>query len=320
MKKEPLVSVIVPVFNITAYIESCVESIIHQTYRNLEIIIVDDGSTDGSSAVCDQLKAIDKRIVLYHNTNGGLSYARNFGIEKSKGEILAFVDGDDLLHPKAIEILVNNMACYNADISEGGVIREGDTPYKEFVHTRYKNQHKCFDKKQALIEMYAFSEYLHIMAWAKIYKRELFSEVRFPEGMLHEDMAVMYKLYGQANRIIGSLTPVYYVREREGSITRSKYNVFRMDCWYRYYSEPLDFFQNVDIQVYNAICAGYLKSAIPYYGKAYKAQDKLTMSKIFAQYKLCFAIKTLRILRKKLCIKCVLFRLMPNAFIELMHY
>ena len=103
MSATEMISVIVPVYNIKNYVEKCVNSIINQTYQNFEIILVDDGSSDGSEVICDKLAMCDERIRTYHKANGGLSDARNFGIDKSRGKYISFVDGDDLLHPDAIE-------------------------------------------------------------------------------------------------------------------------------------------------------------------------------------------------------------------------
>nr|WP_300658193.1 glycosyltransferase family A protein [uncultured Acetatifactor sp.] len=120
MSATEMISVIVPVYNIKNYVEKCVNSIINQTYQNFEIILVDDGSSDGSEVICDKLAMCDERIRTYHKANGGLSDARNFGIDKSRGKYISFVDGDDLLHPDAIELLLHNLTINKADISSGG--------------------------------------------------------------------------------------------------------------------------------------------------------------------------------------------------------
>ncbi len=122
MDREQLVSVIIPVYNIKDYIASCVDSVISQTYHALEIILVDDGSTDGSEKVCDEYGSKDKRVVVLHKENGGLSDARNYGFNHSKGEYIMYVDGDDLIHPDAVKILMENAASNGAEISEGGGI------------------------------------------------------------------------------------------------------------------------------------------------------------------------------------------------------
>ena len=127
---DDLISVIVPVYNVEKYVKKCVDSIIAQTYRNLEIILVDDGSTDSSGRICDELASIDKRIIVIHKPNGGLSDARNAGISIARGKYLGFVDGDDLIHPQTYEILLTNALKCDAEISEGGYITSSKVSLK----------------------------------------------------------------------------------------------------------------------------------------------------------------------------------------------
>lgn len=308
---------IVPVYNIKDYIEKCVVSIVRQSYKELEIILVDDGSTDGCNVICDKLAEHDQRIKVIHKQNGGLSDARNVGIDNSSGKYISFVDGDDLLHPMAMEIMVNNLELNNADISEGGVVRENEIPYEKFISIDFENKIGRFDRKQALIEMYAFTKYLHVMAWAKVYKRELFQEIRFPQGLVHEDMAVMYLLYEKANKIVGTKAPVYFVSQREGSITRSIYNQIRLDCWCKHYFEPLDFYKNKDNEIYNAVEAGYLKDAINYWKIANNAKDKQMTDKIMMRYKQCINRKSLSLFKIKRKVKILLFALIPELVIRI---
>jgi len=312
-----MISVIVPVYNIKNYVEKCVNSIINQTYQNFEIILVDDGSSDGSEVICDKLAMCDERIRTYHKANGGLSDARNFGIDKSRGKYISFVDGDDLLHPDAIELLLHNLTINKADISSGGVVREKQCPFETFVNCKRENRIRCFDRKAAIIEMYAATEYLYVMAWGKLYRRELFDDIKFPYGMLHEDMAIMYRLYEKAERIVGTTLPIYYNSQRDGSITRSEYSSFRMECWCKYYFEPIGYFKEHDRDVYKAVQAGYLKDAIWYYRLAYIADDKVIMERIYNMYEQCCHQEILKFYGIRKQIKYSLFKLSPRLFLFL---
>ena len=131
MQNKKLISVIVPVYNVASYLENCVKSILRQTYNNLEIILVDDGSTDGSGGLCDTLKNLDQRIKVVHKTNGGLSDARNAGMLIATGDYFGFVDSDDSIEPDMFELLLNNLNIYNADVSCCRFIRVWDDGEKQ---------------------------------------------------------------------------------------------------------------------------------------------------------------------------------------------
>lgn len=214
-----LVSVIVPVYNIEKYIDKCIESIRNQDYSELQIILVDDGSTDESGRICDKHAKEDSRIQVLHKENGGLSDARNAGIEKATGKYIAFVDGDDEIAPYYIKTCVKEADTRNADLlifdyseieEASGRIDVWQMDFKRNKVTSLKNDPKLLLTTPS--------------AWNKFYKRSLFekNEIRFPIGRIFEDLATTPQLMEQASRIVYLASPpLYYYKVRQGSIMRS---------------------------------------------------------------------------------------------------
>ncbi len=218
-----MVSVIIPIYNVEKYLSRCLESIINQTYRDMEIILVDDGSTDESGRVCDEYAQKDSRIVVYHKTNGGLSDARNYGIDRAKGDLLTFVDSDDWVSLNYVEVLVNGITSNNADIS---IINTVETDENNNQITKYCNEDikvREYSAKDALKVIFSQNEF-NTSAWAKMYKKHIFSEYRFTKGILYEDLDLMYKCFILADKISFSTKAEYYYFQRSDSIAHEKYN------------------------------------------------------------------------------------------------
>lgn len=213
LQKDDLITVIVPVYNVSAYIEKCIKSLIDQTYDNLEIILVDDGSTDASAILCDQYSDKDKRVCVYHKKNGGLSDARNYGIEHAHGEFYAFVDGDDWVHPQMYEILYTFMKQENVDIVTCGFERESLSFSEKYIDIK-NIDYQVLTKEQAISDI----ESPLVVAWNKLYKKYIFEKCRYPVGKLHEDEFVIHKIFWQCNKVLVLRTPLYFYTERENSI------------------------------------------------------------------------------------------------------
>lgn len=216
-----LISIIVPVYNMEKYIDKCINSIINQTYKNIEIIIVDDGSTDKSSKIIDKYKKIDKRIKFYHKKNGGLADARNYGLEKATGEYIGFVDSDDYIENNMYEKLYNNLIKYKADISvvNYNLVYEKDFNYK-------KNFKEISDKliilnKMETIKLLLDDNKFGNYAWNKLYKRELFNNIKYPVGRKMEDLGTTYKIIEKCNRIVYDPIPLYNYLQRNNSIVNT---------------------------------------------------------------------------------------------------
>ena len=208
------ISIIVPVYNVEQYITRCIESIISQTYRNIEILLVDDGSTDNSGNICDKYQKKDSRITIFHKTNGGLSDARNYGIKHASGQYLCFVDSDDYISKHMVEILYNNLIKYSADISACGFLTVHDGTCGE---KKSAAQRKIYTKEEALKELLKDSSFSNY-AWNKMYKRTLFNGVEYPIRKKMEDLGTTYKLILNANKLVYDSSKLYYYYQREDSI------------------------------------------------------------------------------------------------------
>ena len=212
---DELISVIVPVYNVEKYLERCVDSIRKQTYSNIEILLVDDGSTDSCYEIIKRLEKEDPRIRSFHQENGGLSAARNTGIDNAKGEYIAFVDSDDYIHPRMLEILYSNLIDFRADLSICDLywIHDGEET-KEYV----ENNTHVFEGIDVLHRLIG-DELVSVVAWNKLYKASIFKKLRYPIGKLHEDEYILHEVYSQCLRTVYTDAKLYYYIKRQGSIS-----------------------------------------------------------------------------------------------------
>lgn len=240
MIKEELISIVVPIYNVEAYLEKCILSIISQTYKKIEIILVNDGSTDKSPEICDYLKTMDNRIVVIHKRNGGLSDARNVGIKKSTGKYIALIDSDDFIHETFIEKLYNVAYMHNADIVQCDF--QKFTNINEIQNIEHNENIQLFNNIDALLELYKHKKNINVVAWNKLYKRELFDEILYPFAKIHEDEFTTYKLLYNSKIIAKINLPLYFYRVRTNSIT-SCFNEKRLDIL-QAFSEVDNFYTN----------------------------------------------------------------------------
>lgn len=242
-----LISIIVPVYRVEPFIDRCIKSLTAQTYKNIEIILVDDGSPDKCGDICDKYAQEDSRIIVVHKKNGGLSSARNTGLDIFKGEYVMFVDSDDWVEPNfcetALQLALNN----NVDCVAFG--------YYEYQHNKNRiSFHTCrpriIDAEEAIIHLIRIDEILFNLAWNKIYHKRLFDNLRYPVGRLYEDQGTTYLAIIRAERIYISEIVLYNYDRRDDSITGSKnYPRFindKFDSW----SERLEFFKNYNNTLY----------------------------------------------------------------------
>lgn len=219
----PIISIIVPVYKVEKYLERCIESIISQTYTNLDIILVDDGSPDQCPKICDKYSDIDNRVSVIHKSNGGLSSARNVGIIKAKGRYISFVDSDDFIMNDMIEQLYTTLVSSNADISVC-LFGSNTKQMAQGIETLFE----VFSSEEAIQEILLERKF-HTSAWAKLYKIELFSEIKFPEGLIYEDYGTIYKLFDKASVISFVNSIKYFYTDDSESITRSSFSKKDMD-------------------------------------------------------------------------------------------
>lgn len=221
-----MVSVIVPVFNVEKYLDDCIQSIVTQTYSNLEVILVNDGSTDESPLMCENWKKKDSRISVIHKQNGGLSSARNAGLDIAKGEYIIFVDSDDIIARDMVESLFNILdSNSDIDLSVCGIETFND---EDFSYRRPFMSIKSGIYSNTEFITKILSKKVDNAAWNKMYRSEMISSLRFKEGIINEDFPFISYLLSLCNRIEYTSKPLYFYRMRRGSITKSGIN---KRCW-----------------------------------------------------------------------------------------
>ncbi len=246
-----MISVIIPVYNVENYLYKCVNSILCQTYKDIEIILIDDGSTDSSSSICDELKTMDNRIVVIHKNNGGLSSARNAGLKIAKGEYISFVDSDDLIHPQTFEIFFKTLIDTHSDIVFSDLFRF--TEYESIINfNNFSNYEICeYTTIDSLVHLLHNTIPSIIPACAKLYKRELFNNIHFPENKLHEDEFVAHKLLSASRKTSYIKLPLYYYyRGNTNSICASKMDDKRFSDIIDAYNDRIDFIKKHHNELY----------------------------------------------------------------------
>lgn len=249
---DPLISIIVPVYNVEKYLEKCINSLIEQTYKNLEIILIDDGSLDKSPDICDKWGEKDKRIKIIHKNNGGLSEARNVGIDNAKGEYISFVDSDDWIDTNFINYLYKQLELYNADISASAIVKV----YKDYNEIQPINKTKVrYTNEEALDTLLSGKDFCAV-AWNKLYKKDVIRNLRFPVGKIHEDEFFSYKVMSNANKLVLVPNAIYFYRQRTGSIMQ-KWSIKHLDVL-EAFKERMDFMNRYYPKL-------YLKSKYSFY-------------------------------------------------------
>lgn len=227
-----LVSVIIPVYNVAPFLRESLDSVIHQTYKDLEIIIIDDGSTDESGKICDEYAIKDMRIHVVHQKNCGLGKARNHGLDIMTGEVVTFLDSDDAFHPDYISLMIDKMIKENTDIvlckfvtqiTEGSLCFS--TPPDKAAPSIKAG---LYNRKEALCAL--VDGEITSQAWNKLYRKELWDNTRFPEGQVYEDIATTYRILNLCKSVFVLENVLYLYRKRKGSIT-SSYTVEVINDW-----------------------------------------------------------------------------------------
>ncbi len=221
------ISVIVPIYNVEKYLRNCIESIINQTYLNLEIILVNDGSTDKSLSIIEEYSYKDERIKVINKANGGLSSARNAGLEIAKGTYISFIDSDDWIELNMYEVLIENITKYNAEISIISTKTVDECGNVLEYNTELIDKDIEVFNKQEIMSKYLLGSW--IPAWDKLYRRELFDKIRFPIGKINEDEAIMLKVFDQINSVVVSNKVMYNYVKRPMSITTSNFSEKKFD-------------------------------------------------------------------------------------------
>lgn len=213
---EKIISIIIPVYNQSLYLKGCIDSIVHQLTDDIEVVLIDDGSNDGSEYLCDKFQSLNDNIITVHKSNGGLSSARNEGIKNAKGRYLVFLDSDDELAENAIEILKENINKFSPDMILYGYVYKKSNGYRLIGTGNVKKINQS-----NVLELLVTNKIGNQICF-RAYKRELFKEIRFPEGRNYEDMATFYRLLLRSEKIIMIDSSLYiYNLMNSGSITQT---------------------------------------------------------------------------------------------------
>lgn len=270
------ISVIVPIYKVEEYLHRCVDSIINQIYTNLEIILVDDGSPDNCPAICDEYAEKDSRIRVIHKKNGGLSDARNAGLEIATGEYIGFVDSDDWIHKDMYNVLYNTIKKNNADIVECGIL----STYEYIDDKKIDNiQMQIYSKSDSIGAL--ITQEIRQTVWNKLYKKTVINSILFDVGKLHEDEFWTYKILDRSNKLIKIDKKMYYYFQRENSIMSNSYSIKRLDALEARYKRYLFIEQKYPEYTKDAkldlfyICLFYLQKSLIFLDKIqYKIAEK----------------------------------------------
>lgn len=251
------VTVIIPVYNVELYLEEAVKSVIDQTYKNLEIILVDDGSTDDSGAICDIYKEKDSRIIVLHDKNEGLSEARNRGIRIASGEYICFLDSDDYFDTTFVQKMMESVNMTNADLAICQLWKIYPDGKKTGLKTN--NHYLLLNRNEAFELMFTESGHIGVYAVNKMYKTELFSDISYPYAKYFEDSGTTYKLVGKSRKIVYYQEPLYYYRvNRPGSILFDKKKLDRFFDKCDFLDAMEEYFTDYDLSVRDAFMSKYM--------------------------------------------------------------
>lgn len=229
-----LISVIIPTYNVESFIKECIDSIEYQTYKNLEILLIDDGSTDNSGDICDEYALKNNRIKVIHKNNGGLSDARNVGIDLAQGDYIAFIDSDDFIYPEYFEYLYELISKNNADMSSCQPILVDESGNTMSTLITEKDHIEIVSGRENCMAEYVISNKINTTAWGNLYKTSLFkkSGIRYPVGKYHEDVFTTYRIIDLCEKIVVGNRKLYAYRQRGGSIINSGFSEKHLDGIY----------------------------------------------------------------------------------------
>ena len=309
-----LISVIVPVYNVEKYLRRCIDSILNQTYQNLEIILIDDGSTDNSGAICDEYIKKDNRILVIHQENKGLAGARNSGLDIAKGKYIGCVDSDDYIHPEMYERLYNLIVSTNTDMAVCG------------YHPIYSSDYKLYPMGDADIEIHTNTEAMEklyepfcqiywVEAWNKLYSRWIFDKIRYPEGINFEDNYIYHRILETVKTIVYTHERLLYYYQREDSIMRENYSLKKLDELKSYEDRAKFFEQKGYDYLKEKAYIAWLERLTSHYEKLYSLEntDKYRKS-IKIQVKEILTQQQWLKKYKKLYFKFKLFLLFPKLY------
>lgn len=311
----PLISVIIPVYKVEDYLQTCVESVLAQTYKNTEIILVDDGSPDNCPHLCDEFAKRDSRIRVIHKENGGLSSARNAGIDIAKGDFIAFLDSDDLWSPLFLERLYRAIIQTGADFSVCLFRRFDD---ESTLCTPAPSDILCLTQQEAFKCLFNARNENMVVAPNKLYHARLFRHVRYPLGRLHEDEAVIHRIIGGTQKIAWLEEVHYFYRQTPDSITSAGFSLKRLDETYAKEDRIAYFEQKGMREFADWTKIAYLSNLMRLYRTVlHELQDKQAAKQTCEElYQKFCQIHSRELMQKspgKMRMRCILFKLFPTV-------
>lgn len=317
MQKEAKISVIIPIYKVEDYLETCIESVLRQTYSNLEIILVDDGSPDHCGEICEKYAQKDKRIQIIHKENGGLSSARNAGLDVATGEYIAFIDSDDCVAETFIETLYQLCLKEDAEIAECDFVKFSN----QIKEVHREKQVEVISSFEMQARIYSDDYVRTIVVWNKLYHQNIYANLRFPEGKIHEDEFTSYKAFDTVKKKIAITNEVlYYYRSSENSIMGKKFYMKRLDALQALEERKEYYFQKQQIDLWEKTVIKYQAAFKKYYflvkenienPEKYLEEIKKKQKENFLDYK---KIKKLSVREKG---KTIFFLLFPNIYYRL---
>ena len=279
---QPLVSIIVPIYKVEPYLQRCLDSIVKQTYSNLEIILVNDGSPDSCPQICDEYAQNDHRIKVIHKQNGGLSSARNAGLKIASGAFISFVDSDDWIKDNYVEALYHIQNKFDADL----VIAEHQNVYNDDdsnKRARQSNFVERISRKESLKRLFCENNPSYTVAWGKLYRKQLLENFYFPIGKFHEDEFTTYLLFHKANNICHTNAVLYNYRQRTDNITSIQHPLDLLEAFESQYA----FFRNKNEYNFQSILLQHLCWQILYAFTIFKTRNQIKkLQEKNAQYRL----------------------------------
>lgn len=277
MSEKVKISVIVPVYNVEKYLKKCVDSLLNQTYKNIEIILVDDGSTDGSGNLCDSYAEQNKSVYVLHKQNGGLSDARNYAIPYINGKYVSYIDSDDYVDLDFFDKLAKPLDGTMGEIPDMVICTHVDEMEGRILYTDKKKNsfYQNLTPEQAL-KIMCYEREFGTSACGKVISKKLAEKFLFPRGKLYEDLATIYKMIGDSERIIFFNAPLYHYIQREGSIRRNKWNSSVLDVMEASQS-LLDYIVTYYPEIYKDGVQRYFFSANELYIRAFNEKDYLSI-------------------------------------------
>lgn len=282
--KNEIISIVVPVYNVEKYLPECIDSLISQTYSNIEIILVNDGSTDNSGEICDNYSKIDNRIKVIHKENGGLSDARNEGLKNISGKLIMFIDSDDYIDRNLVETLYKNLIKEQADISISA--------YSILLKNKTKdictpNTYLTLNNKESIDYMYRL-KYYSPMINSKLFKVELFDNIYFPVGKLCEDQYTLYKLLYKTKKVVFDSNAKYYYRQRKSSIINS--DIYKTNDCIESTKQIMNFVEDKFNEDIESVTLNHVLLTLFYYNalikhKIYFSKHNKEISSIIKKYK-----------------------------------